>query len=49
MDYMNSGWDSRDAIADNPLKDYEGQLVDPASFIHGAFISLNLANSPDRY
>ncbi len=45
--YMNRGWDSRDAIADHPLKDYEEQFGDPAAFIHGAFISLNLAYSPD--
>lgn len=45
--YMNRGWDSGDAIADRPLKPYEAQFGDPAAFIHGAFISLNLAYSPD--
>jgi cyclase len=45
--YMNKGWDSGDAIADRPLKAYEQQFGDPAAFIHGAFISLNLAYSPD--
>ena len=45
--YMNRGWDSRDAIADHPLKEFEGQFGDPSEFIHGAFQSLNLAYSPD--
>ncbi len=45
--YMNKGWDSGDAIADRPLKTFESQFGDPAAFIHGAFISLNLAYSPD--
>jgi cyclase len=45
--YMNKGWDSGDAIADHPLKAYEEQFGDPSAFIHGAFISLNLAYSPD--
>jgi cyclase len=45
--YMNRGWDSGDAIADHPLKQFEGQFGDPAAFIHGAFISLNLAYAPD--
>jgi cyclase len=45
--YMNKGWDSGDAIADHPLKPYEAQFGDPSAFIHGAFISLNLAYAPD--
>jgi cyclase len=45
--YMNKGWDSRDAIADHPLKEFEAQFGDPSAFIYGAFQSLNLAYSPD--
>jgi cyclase len=45
--YMNRGWDSRDAIADRPLKEFEAQFGDPSEFIYGAFQSLNLAYSPD--
>jgi cyclase len=45
--YMNRGWDSGDAIADHPLKAFEEQFGDPSAFIHGAFLSLNLAYSPD--
>lgn len=45
--YMNRGWDSRDAIADRPLKEFEPQFGDPSEFIYGAFQSLNLAYSPD--
>jgi glyoxylase-like metal-dependent hydrolase (beta-lactamase superfamily II) len=45
--YMNKGWDSGDAIADHPLKEFEAQFGDPSEFIHGAFMSLNLAYSPD--
>jgi len=45
--YLNKGWDSRDAIADHPLKEFEAQFGDPAEFIYGAFQSLDLAYSPD--
>lgn len=45
--YLNKGFDSGDAIADRPLRAFEGQFGDPTAFIHGAFISLNLAYSPD--
>jgi cyclase len=45
--YLNKGWDSGDAIADHPLKAYEEQFGDPSAFIHGAFLSLDLAYSPD--
>ena len=45
--YLNKGWDSGDAIADHPLKAFEAQFGDPTAFIHGAFLSLNLAYSPD--
>lgn len=45
--YLNKGFDSGDAIADRPLKDFEGEFGDPTAFIYGAFQSLNLAYSPD--
>jgi cyclase len=45
--FQNRGMDSGDAIAERPLKAYEDQFGDPASFIAGAFRSLNLAYSPD--
>jgi glyoxylase-like metal-dependent hydrolase (beta-lactamase superfamily II) len=45
--WQNKGWDSGDCIAAQPLKDFEARYGDPAPFIHGAFLSLNLAYSPD--
>jgi glyoxylase-like metal-dependent hydrolase (beta-lactamase superfamily II) len=45
--WQNKGWDSADCIAARPLKDFEARYGDPAAFIHGAFLSLNLAYSPD--
>lgn len=45
--YLNKGWDSGDAIADHPLKEFEAQFGDPSAFIYGAFQSLNLAYAPD--
>lgn len=45
--WQNKGWDSGDCIAARPLKDFEAQYGDPTAFIHGAFLSLNLAYSPD--
>jgi glyoxylase-like metal-dependent hydrolase (beta-lactamase superfamily II) len=45
--WQNKGWDSGDCIAARPLKAFEARYGDPAAFIHGAFLSLNLAYSPD--
>jgi glyoxylase-like metal-dependent hydrolase (beta-lactamase superfamily II) len=45
--WQNRGWDSSDCIAARPLQEFEAQYGDPAPFIHGAFLSLNLAYSPD--
>ena len=45
--FQNKGMDTGDILAERPLKDYEAQYGDPASFIVGAFRSLNLAYSPD--
>ncbi len=45
--WQNRGWDSSDCIAARPLKDFEAEFGDPAAFIRGAFLSLNLAYSPD--
>ncbi len=45
--FQNKGYDSGDCIAARPLKDHEARYGDPATFIRGAFQSLNLAYSPD--
>lgn len=45
--WQNKGWDSADCIAARPLKAFEDRYGDPAPFIRGAFLSLNLAYSPD--
>ena len=45
--WQNKGWDSGDCIKARPLKDYEAQYGDATAFIHGAFLSLNLAYAPD--
>jgi glyoxylase-like metal-dependent hydrolase (beta-lactamase superfamily II) len=45
--WQNRGWDSADCIAARPLKAFEARYGDPAPFIRGAFLSLNLAYSPD--
>ncbi len=45
--WQNKGWDSGDCIAARPLKNFEERYGDPAPFIRGAFLSLNLAYSPD--
>jgi len=45
--WQNKGWDSADCIAARPLRDFEARYGDPAAFIRGAFLSLNLAYSPD--
>ena len=45
--YMNKGWDSRDAIADHPLKEFEAQFGDPSAFTYGALKSMMIAYVPD--
>jgi glyoxylase-like metal-dependent hydrolase (beta-lactamase superfamily II) len=45
--FQNKGYDSGDCIAARPLKEFEDRHGDAAQFIRGAFLSLNLAYSPD--
>lgn len=45
--FQNKGYDSGDCIAARPLKEFEDRHGDASEFIRGAFLSLNLAYSPD--
>jgi glyoxylase-like metal-dependent hydrolase (beta-lactamase superfamily II) len=45
--YMNMGYGAEDAVADNPLKDYESQYGDPSAFLDGAYRSMMIAYVPD--
>jgi hypothetical protein len=45
--YINRGYGPSDALAQRPLKDYEGEFGDSTEFIKGAYRSLFLAYLPD--
>jgi glyoxylase-like metal-dependent hydrolase (beta-lactamase superfamily II) len=45
--YMNMGFGAEDAVAANPLKQYEAELGDPAAFLDGAYRSMLIAYVPD--
>ena len=45
--YFNKGYGPSDAVAARPLKEYESELDDPATFIAGAYRSLLQAYVPD--
>lgn len=45
--FQNKGYDSGDCIAARPLQEFEARYGDATAFIRGAFLSLNLAYSPD--
>ena len=45
--YMNKGFGAEDAVASNPLKQYEAEFGDPSAFLDGAYRSMLLAYVPD--
>lgn len=45
--YFNKGYGPSDAVAARPLREYEGELGDPSTFIAGAYRSLLQAYVPD--
>jgi cyclase len=45
--YMNMGFGPEDAVAHNPLKQYEGEFGDPSAFLSGAYRSMLIAYVPD--
>lgn len=45
--YFNGGYGPSDAVAKRPLKEYEGELGDPSTFIYYAYRSLLQAYVPD--
>ena len=45
--YLNSGFGPEDAVIKNPLKAYEAQYGDSATFTYGALRSMMIAYVPD--
>lgn len=45
--YLNMGLGPEDAVARNPLKQYEPEFGDPSTFLYGALRSMMLAYVPD--
>lgn len=45
--YMNMGFGPEDAVAHNPLEQYEAELGDPSAFLDGAYRSMLIAYVPD--
>jgi cyclase len=45
--YLNMGLGPEDAVARNPLKEYQTEFGDPAAFTHGALRSMMIAYVPD--
>jgi cyclase len=45
--YMNMGFGPEDAVAHNPLKQYEAEFGDPSAFLQGAYRSMLIAYVPD--
>ena len=45
--YMNMGFGAEDAVAHNPLKQYEAEFGDPSAFLNGAYRSMLIAYVPD--
>lgn len=45
--YMNMGFGPEDAVAKNPLKQYEGEFGDAQAFTYGALKSMMIAYVPD--
>jgi glyoxylase-like metal-dependent hydrolase (beta-lactamase superfamily II) len=47
INFMNKGYGAEDAVRDNPLKQYQAELGDPAAFLDGAYRSMLIAYVPD--
>lgn len=47
IDYMNKGLGPEDAVARNPLKEYQAEFGDPSAFLYGAMRSMMIAYVPD--
>jgi glyoxylase-like metal-dependent hydrolase (beta-lactamase superfamily II) len=45
--YMNMGFGAEDAVARNPLKQYQSEFGDPSAFLDGAYRSMLIAYVPD--
>jgi hypothetical protein len=45
--YMNKGFGAEDAVATNPLKQYESEFGNPSAFLDGAYRSMLIAYVPD--
>jgi cyclase len=45
--YMNMGFGPEDAVARNPLAEYNDELGDPSAFLDGAYRSMLIAYVPD--
>ncbi len=45
--YMNKGYGAEDAVAANPLQQYEAEFGDPSAFLDGAYRSMLIAYVPD--
>ncbi len=45
--YMNMGYGAEDAVADNPLAEYEDEFGDASAFLDGAYRSMLIAYVPD--
>lgn len=45
--YMNMGFGPEDAVASNPLAQYESEFGDPSAFLDGAYRSMLIAYVPD--
>jgi glyoxylase-like metal-dependent hydrolase (beta-lactamase superfamily II) len=45
--YMNMGFGPEDAVARNPLKQYQVEFGDPSAFLNGAYRSMLIAYVPD--
>jgi cyclase len=45
--YMNKGFGAEDAVAHNPLQEYEAEFGDPSAFLDGAYRSMLIAYVPD--
>lgn len=45
--YMNRGFGPEDAVASNPLEQYESEFGDPSAFLDGAYRSMLIAYVPE--
>jgi hypothetical protein len=45
--YLNMGLGPEDAVARNPLKEYQTEFGDPSVFTYGALRSMMIAYVPD--